>query len=113
MVKLKREISLFCFLKLVRKLPDLNGDFLTIILPSANTQVNKEVAMAEEATKGRKRKPYEMISDSLRAQIGRYTLENGNVTTMRCFIKTFDTSDSAYEYNHYKCHNVLHKFFFC
>ena len=110
MVKLKRETLLYCFFKPVRKLPDPNGDLSTIILLYAITQVNKDVAMAVETTEGRKRKPYKKISDSLRSQIGRYTIENGNMTTMRCFIKKFDTSNRAFEYNHYKHHNALHKF---
>ena len=41
------------FFKPVRKLLDPNEDLLTIILLSAITQVNKEVAMAVEATEGR------------------------------------------------------------
>ena len=48
--------------------------------------------MAVEATEGRKRKPYKKISDSLRAQIGRYALENGNAAAVRRFTKEFDTS---------------------
>ena len=82
-------ISLF---KPVRKLPHPNGDLSTIIPPSAIREVNKEVAMAVEATEGRKRKLFKRMSDSLRAQIGKHALENGNMASVRCFTKEFDTS---------------------
>ena len=86
------QMSLHCFCKPVKKLPDPNGDLSAIILPSPIREANKEVAMAMEATKDRKRKPYKKISDSLRAQIGRYALENGNAAAMRRFTKEFDIS---------------------
>ena len=85
-------MSLYRYFKPVRKLPDPNGDLSTTIPPSAIREANKEVVMAVEATEGRKRKPYKKISDSLRAQIGRYALENGNAAAVRRFTKEFDTS---------------------
>ena len=37
-------------------------------------------------TEGRKRKPYKKISDSPRAQIGRYALENGNAAELSKYL---------------------------
>ena len=85
-MKLKREMSLYRYFKPVRKLPDPNGDLSTIIPPSVIREANKEVAMAVEATEDRKRKPYKKISDSLRAQIGRYALKKWQ-RSCRCFTK--------------------------
>ena len=41
---------------------------------------------------GGKRKPYKKISDTLRAKIGKYALENGNAAASRKFSKEFDSS---------------------
>ena len=46
--------SLYRFFKPVRKLPNPNRNLSTIIPPSAIREMNKEVAMAVEATEGRK-----------------------------------------------------------
>ena len=85
-------MSLYCFFRPVKKFPDPNGDLSAIVLPAAIREVNKEVAKVMEAAECRKRKSYKKISDSLRAQIGRYALENGNAAAVRHFSKEFETS---------------------
>ena len=85
-------MSLYRFFKPVKKFPDPNGDLSAIVPPAAIREANKEVAKVMEAAKCRKRKPYKKISDSLRAQIGGYALENGNAAAVRRFSKEFETS---------------------
>ena len=46
--------------------------------------------MAVEVTEHGKRKPYKKISDSLRAKIAHYALQNGNAAAIRKFSKEFD-----------------------
>ena len=85
-------MSLYRFFKPVKKFPDPNGDLSAIALAAAIREANKEVAKVMEAAKCRKRKLYKKITDSLRAQIGRYALENGNAAAVRRFSKEFETS---------------------
>ena len=58
-------------------------------------QANQEVISVIEKTPqqgdGGKRKPYIKISDTLRAKIGKYALENGNAAASRKFSKEFDS----------------------
>ena len=84
-------MSLFRYYKPVKKLPDSNGDLSTIITPAAIQEANKEVLKATENAERGKRKLYKKISDSMRAEIGWYALENGNAASVRKFSKSFDT----------------------
>jgi len=84
-------MSLYCFFKPVKKLPDPNGELSATVSPEAIREANKEISAVMEATEQGNRKPYKHISDTLRVSIGRYALENGNAAAVRKYSDQFDT----------------------
>ena len=84
-------VAIYHFFKLVKKLPDPNGELSATVSPEAIREANKEVSAAMEAMEQGSRKPYKHISDMLRVSKGRYALENGNATAVRKYSDQFDT----------------------
>ena len=84
-------MPLYHFFKLVKKLPDPNGELSATVSPEAIQEANKEVSAAMEATEQGNRKPYKHISDTLRASRGRYALDNSNVAAVHKYSNQFNT----------------------
>ena len=81
------KMSLYRFFKPVnKKLPDPNGELSATISPAAIRKANRKIAAVEVTERG-KRKPYKRFSDSLRAKIAHYALQNGNAAAVRKFSK--------------------------
>jgi len=95
-------MSLYRFFKPVKKLPDPNGELSATISPEAIREANKEVSAAMEVSEQGNRKAYKQISDTLRARIGWYVLEHGNVAVVWKYSDDFDAALTKVLYNYWK-----------
>ena len=67
------------YFKRIQPLPDSKGPLSAIISSQQITAINKAVLKSKESHRGTSRSPYVKVSDTEKAEIARYAVENGNV----------------------------------